>query len=60
MTTKQAILEMCNGRKITRDHWMFDMYLEYVDGYFRNSIDGSEYSFKDRPDYGWKIYLIGV
>jgi len=55
MTSKQAILEMLKGKKITRTHWMPDMYLEYVDGYFRNSRDGSEYSFKDRPDYGWEI-----
>jgi hypothetical protein len=34
---------------------MSNTYLEYVDGYFRNSRDGSEYSFKDRPDYGWEI-----
>ena len=55
MTIKQAILEMLKGKKITRDHWMPDMYLEYVDGYFCNSIDGTEYSFRNRPDYGWEI-----
>ena len=55
MTTKQAILEMLDGKKITRDHWSSRMYIEYANGYFCNSIDGTEYSFKDRPDYGWMV-----
>jgi hypothetical protein len=55
MDTKQAIIEMLNGGKITREHWSSDVYLEYADNYFCLSVDGSEYSFKNRPDYGWVL-----
>jgi len=58
MDTKQAIIEMLNGEKITRDHWSSDMYVEYANNCFGLSTDDiqSEYSFKNRPDYGWVLW----
>ena len=53
LSSRQAMIEMLNGGKITREHWSLDMYLEYVNSCCCLSITGSEYSFKNRPDYGW-------
>ena len=54
MTCKEALLALIAGRKVTRSHWSNIMVLYYCDGAIYHQ-GGVEYSFKDRPDYGWVI-----